>query len=94
MKYSLTVTYENMTIMNTAEMKLDMFRRIDKLPKTNLEKIYNRFLALMNSTSNYKLSKTERKAVEEAFEESEKGNVYSHEDVMIEAKQKYPNLKF
>ncbi|MBI9068257.1 MAG: hypothetical protein JEZ09_13265 [Salinivirgaceae bacterium] len=80
--------------MNAAEIKLDMFRRIDNLPKTDLEKIYNKFLALINSTSNYKLSKAERLAIEQALEESEKGNAHSHEDVMTEAKQKYPNLKF
>lgn len=85
---------KNFTIMNAAEIKLDMFRRIDSLPKADLEKIYNGFLALVNPTSNYKLSKAERKAVEEALLESEKGSTHSHEEVMIEAKQKYPNLKF
>ena len=80
--------------MNTAEIKLDMFRRIDNLPKTDLDKIYNKFLALIDSTSNYNLSKAEQIAVNEALQESEKGNIYSPEDVKIEAKQKYPNLKF
>ncbi len=88
------VKENNFTIMNAAEIKLDLFRRIDSLSKTDLEKIYNKFLALMDSTSNYKLSKAEQNAVEEALAESEKGNTHSHEEVMIEARQKYPNLKF
>ena len=48
----------------------------------------------MNTNSIYKLSKAEKIAIEKALEESKKGNFYSHEDVMKEAKQKYPNLKF
>jgi len=80
--------------MNAAEIKLDLFRRIDSLSKTDLEKAYNKILALLNTTSKYNLSKAEWLAVEQALEESEKGHVYSHEDVMNEAKQKYPNLKF
>jgi len=77
--------------MNAAEIKLDLFRRIDGLSKADLEKFYTNFLALLNSTSKYKLSEEEKKAVDEALEESEK---YSHDEVMKEAKQKYPNLKF
>ena len=80
--------------MNAAEIKLDLFRRIDSLPKADLDKIYSQFLALLNTTSNYKLTKSERKAIEEAMVESEKKNFHSREDVMMEAKQKYPNLKF
>ncbi len=80
--------------MNVAEIKLDMFRRIDSLPKTDLENIYHKFLALLDATSNYKLSDAERNAIESALEESKKGNIYSHENVMAEAKQRYPNLKF
>ena len=48
----------------------------------------------MNTNSIYKLSKAEKIAIEEALEESEKGNFYSHGDVMKEAKLRYPNLKF
>ena len=82
------------TDMNTAEIKLDLFRRIDNLPKAELENIYNKFLALLNDTSKYKLTKLERKAIKEALAESENNNVHSHEEVVSEAKQKYPNLKF
>jgi hypothetical protein len=32
--------------MNAAEIKLDLFRRIDKLPKADLESLYDKFIAL------------------------------------------------
>jgi predicted transcriptional regulator len=85
---------KNIRTMNAAEIKLDLFRRIDSLPKNDLEKVYDKFLALLNLTSEYRLSETERQAIEEALEDSERGDVFSHEEVMNEAKRKYPNLKF
>ena len=42
--------------------------------------------------SEYKLSKDELYAVEEGIEELEKGNSYSHKQVMDEMKHKYPDL--
>jgi hypothetical protein len=78
--------------MNAAEIKLDLFRRIDNLPKSDLEIIHNNLLAFINATSNYRLSKSEKIAIEEALGET--GNLCSTEDVMKEAKLKYQNLKF
>ena len=80
--------------MNAAELKLDLFRRIDNMPKADLEFFYNKFIALMEGTSRYNLNKYEKRAIEEALAESEKGNILTHEDVVNEAKQKYPNLSF
>ena len=80
--------------MNAAELKLDLFRRIDGLPKADLENIYDKFISLLDASSLYKLSKYEKKAIEDALYESEKGNILTHEDLVNEAKQKYPNLKF
>jgi hypothetical protein len=51
-------------------------------------------LALLNTQTKYKLTPKERKAVEEAIEESKKGNILTQEQVLAEAKQKYSNLKF
>jgi hypothetical protein len=78
--------------MNAAEIKLDLFRRIDNLSKPDLEIIHNNLLAFTNTTSKYKLSKPEKIAIEEAIGKS--GNGCSTEDVMKEAKLKYPNLRF
>lgn len=80
--------------MNTAEIKLELFRKIDKLSDTDLKRNYINILALLNDQSEYKLTPKERKAVEDAIEQSEKGNILTHDEVLTEAKQKYSNLKF
>lgn len=80
--------------MNASEIKLDLFRKIDSLKDTEIERLYTTFLALLNTTSTYKLSNNEKKAIDEALEESKRGRAYNHEEVMNEARAKYPNLRF
>lgn len=80
--------------MNAAEIKLDLFRRIDKLPKADLESLYDKFIALLDTNSKYKLNDFEKKAIDEALEKSEKDKLIAHNDVLNEASSKYPNLKF
>jgi len=80
--------------MNTAEIKLELFRKIDELSDTDLKRNYINILALLNAQTKYKLTTKERKAVEDAVEQSKKGNMLTHEEVLTEAKQKYSNLKF
>lgn len=80
--------------MNTAEIKLDLFRKIDSLTEPELEKVYRKFIALLSTTSPYMLSKAEKAAIDEALEVAKDSQTYSREEVMNEAKQKYPNLKF
>jgi hypothetical protein len=79
--------------MNAAELKLDLFRIINNLNDSELENVYNKLLVLLNAKS-YRLSKDEKDAIDEALEESKKGKTYSHEEVMQEASQKYPYLRF
>ncbi len=80
--------------MNAAELKLDLFRRIDSLPKAELENIYDKFISLLDASSLYNLNKYEKKAIKEALAESKKGTILTHANVVNEAKQKYPNLNF
>jgi hypothetical protein len=80
--------------MNTAEIKLDLFRKIDNLKETELEKVYSKFIALLSTTSPYILSKAEKAAIDEALEVGRDSQTYSREEVMNEARQKYPNLDF
>lgn len=80
--------------MNIAEIKLDMFRRIDNLKESDLEKVYSKFIALLSTTSPYKLSKDEEAAIKEALETGKDGQGCTREEVMKEARQKYPNLNF
>ena len=80
--------------MNAAEIKLDLFRRIDNLKESELEKVYDQFVALLNASSPYTLSTDEQAAINEALEASKRGETYTHEQVMEEARGKYPNLRF
>lgn len=80
--------------MNAAEIKLDMFRKIDSLKESDLEKIYKKFIALISTTAAYKLSMDEETAINESLEEGKEGERFTHEEVMNEARKKYPNLNF
>ena len=83
-----------MSVFSTAEIKLDLFRRIDSLKEFELEKVYDKFVALLSTTSPYKLSKTEKAAIDEALDKSKFGQGYTREEVMKEAMRKYPDLNF
>jgi hypothetical protein len=80
--------------MNAAEIKLEWFRKIDRLPKADLENLYHKFIALLDTNAVYKLNYLEKKAIEEALEQSEESKLVEHLDVINEASAKYPNLKF
>ncbi len=80
--------------MNTAEIKLELFRKIDRLQSEELEIVFNNISSFINDSSKYKLSDDERNGIDIALEESAKGNVFSSESVVAEAKQKYPGFKF
>ncbi|MFW5890220.1 MAG: hypothetical protein ACOCTO_02375 [Marinilabiliaceae bacterium] len=80
--------------MDAAEIKLDLFRRIDNLNQPELEKVYSKVLELLNASSSYKLSTDEQAAINDALKASKRGETYTHEQVMEEAKGKYPDLRF
>ena len=80
--------------MNAAEIKLDLFRKIDSLNEAELELVYEKILALMSATSRYNLSEDENKAIDASLKVSEEGAGYTHDEVVEEASRKYPNLKF
>ena len=78
--------------MSISELKLELFRRIDSLEDAELEKLYDKLLMLLESSSLHKLSKAENNAINEALESSATEKALSHEEVMKEAREKYPNL--
>jgi glucan phosphorylase len=80
--------------MNTAEIKLDLFRQIDKLKDAELEQVYPVFLSLLNPSQKHILTNEERIAVEEALKCSEREETFTHETIMEEAKARFPKLKF
>lgn len=78
--------------MGTAEIKLDLFRRIDRLSENELNKVYSAFLAILASSEKHNLTSQEIKAIDEAL--NKPYNPISSESVMNDARQRYPNLKF
>ena len=79
--------------MNTADKKLELFRKIDSLTEDELKRCYQPILSLLNSSEQYSLNKKEKEAIHRAVENSKKGKTLSHDEVIREARQKYPNLK-
>ena len=80
--------------MNAAEIKLDLFRKIDNLKESELKNIYNKLVSILSSSNSYRLSNDEKVAIDEAIEASNQEKAYTHEEVMEEARGKYPNLNF
>ncbi|MDP2338385.1 MAG: hypothetical protein Q8N05_18420 [Bacteroidota bacterium] len=80
--------------MNSAELKSKIIRQIDCLNEGDFEKVYHQLLEILKSANRYKLSEEENEAIDLALKVSEEGETYSHEKVVNEAKDRFPNLKF
>jgi predicted transcriptional regulator len=80
--------------MNASEIKLDLFRRLDSLDNSRLERVYSRIINLINADNSQKeeLSPEIKTALDEALESSKQGRVYTHDEVMQKTKAKFPNL--
>jgi len=78
--------------MNTSDLKLELFRKIDNLNDEEIKRCYNPILSLLKSSGQYALNSNEKEAIEEALEYSKKEKTLSHDEVIQEAKKKYPNL--
>lgn len=75
--------------MNSAELKLELFRRIDSLKGEQLEEAYQYLLSL---SSRMDVNQELKSGIERALKDVEEGRVSSHEDVMKRMKKAYPNL--
>jgi len=80
--------------MNTLELKNRIIRKIDSLNDNDFEKVYQQLLDVLKLGTSYKLSEEENEAIDSALNVSEGGETYSHNDVISEAQNKFPNLKF
>jgi len=80
--------------MNSAEIKLDLFRKIDNLDNRKLKEIYNSLVGLLNSplAGETSLSPELKAALDDALDASKKGQIYAHDEVMQKTKERYPNL--
>ncbi len=80
--------------MDLSEKKLDLFRRIDKLGSEELSQIYGKIIQVLNDTKHYQLSEIEKRAIDEAILDINNGDLYTTDQIVAEAKQKYPNFDF
>ena len=78
--------------MNTSDIKLKLFRKIDSLNEDELKRYYNQILSLLSSSEQYTLKANEKRAIDKALEFSDEGQSCTHEEVVKEARRKYPNL--
>ena len=76
-------------IMNTAEIKLELFRRIDSLKGKQLEEAYHYLLSFLNKPG---INPELKSGIDRALKDVAEGRVSSHEDVMKRMSKKYPNL--
>ena len=85
---------DKIMFMNTAKIKLELFRKIDSLNESELEKVYKKIIGFLNAETSNKSELTPelKDALDEALESSRQGKTYTHEEVMKETRKKYPNL--
>ena len=80
--------------MNSLELKKKIIKQIDNLKEEDFEKVYLQLLDILKPVSFYKLSEEENEAIDSALKVSEEGETYTNNEVISEARIKYPNLKF
>lgn len=79
--------------MNTAELKLKLFREIDILEKSKLEQVYGLFVNFINEevdTEEWKsLSKVQQKGLLDAIDEMDSSEGIEHKTIIEKYKKKY-----
>jgi len=81
--------------MSSAELKVDIFRKIDQMDDKYLNKIYayiNQLLDKKNASDEWKnLSEVQKKALLDAINSAEKGKTLSHDKVISKYNDLYRN---
>lgn len=80
--------------MNSLELKNKIIKQIDSLNEAEFERVYHQLLEILKSANQYKLSEEENEAIDSALKVSEEGETYTKNEVISEARNKFPNLKF
>ncbi len=80
----------NTSPMDTTKLRERLHSYIDQLDESFLKALY----AMLEeyTKGEVKLTEAEKKAVDEGLADIEKGNVYTHEEVMERLREKYPHL--
>ena len=81
--------------MTVADLKLKIFREVDSLEKSRLEKLYGVIINFLNGQKDVRdwdrLTEEQKQGITEAIDEIDKGMGISHETVMTKMRKKYTN---
>lgn len=77
--------------MGVAELKLDIFRMVDQLPESELQKLYGMitFLADANAVPWDTMSDDEKAAIEKGIAQLDQGQGKPHAEVMDKFRKRY-----
>ena len=81
--------------MNSAEIKIDLFRKLDSLNGNRLEEAYGMLLNYINGKNEVddwkSLTQEQQNAIKLGVEELDNGEGRAHEKVMSDIRQRYTN---
>lgn len=81
--------------MNAAEIKLDLFRKLDSLKENRLEEAYGVLINFINGKTEVdewqNLTEKQKAAIMHGIDQLNKGEGKSHSDVMDHMRNKYIN---
>lgn len=80
--------------MNIKEKKSQLLKRISDLDDEQFKKIYDAMDTVLQSNKVYELNEEENRAIDEALDLEERERRLAHKQVVNEAREKYPDLKF
>ncbi len=80
--------------MDIAEKRSDLLKRISTLDDQQFEKIFDEMMAVIQHEKTYQLTEEENFALDQALSDNESTRRLQKNQVVAEAKGKYPNLKF
>ena len=79
--------------MNTAELKISLFRKIDELDDSELNRLYGELMNVINGTVDpthwQSLSEAQRNGITDAMKSIESGAGMVHEEVMEKYRKRY-----
>jgi len=81
--------------MNTAEIKIDLFRKIDSLKGRNLQEAYGLFLNYLNSNDTLdewdNLTEEQQNALKKGVDQLDNEEGRKHHNVIADFRSKYKN---
>ena len=81
-------------IMDIAEKRSDLLKRISTLDDQQFEEIFDEMIAVLQHNKPYELTDEENLSIDQALDVDEKERRITKSQVVAEAIVKYPNLNF